>query len=54
MIEQAKFTYSASGKAFEEQSNTIEEQGEKQIKALENRVNCFFVFKRFSKRRSFI
>ena len=34
-IEQAKFTYSPLGKAFEIQIKTIEEQDEKQIKALE-------------------
>ena len=36
IIEQAKFTYSPLGKAFEKQIKTIEFQGEKQIKALEN------------------
>ena len=36
VIEQAKFTYSALGKALEKQTKTIEDQGgEKQIKALE-------------------
>ena len=34
IIEQAKFTYSPLGKAFEKQIKTIEDQGEKQIKAL--------------------
>ena len=34
MIEQAKFTYSPLGKAFEKQIKTIEDQGEKQVKAL--------------------
>ena len=29
IIEEAKFTYSASGKAFEKQIKTIEDQGEK-------------------------
>ena len=29
IIEQAKFTYSLLGKAFEEQTKTIEEQGKK-------------------------
>ena len=33
-IEQAKFTYSLLGKAFEKQTNIIEDQGEKQIKAI--------------------
>ena len=32
IIEQAKFTYSPLGKAFEKQIKTIEDQGEKQIK----------------------
>ena len=32
MIEQAKFTYSPLGKAFEKQIKTIGDQGEKQIK----------------------
>ena len=31
MIEQAKFTYSLLGKAFEKQIKTIEDQREKQI-----------------------
>ena len=35
IIEQAKFTYSPLGKAFEEQTKTIEDQGEKQIKAIQ-------------------
>ena len=34
-IEQAKFTYSPLGKAFEKQMSTIEYQGEKQIKAIQ-------------------
>ena len=36
IIEQAKFTYSPLGKAFEKQSKTIEDQGEKQIKAIQD------------------
>ena len=36
VTEQAKLTYSPSGKAFEKQIKTIEDQGEKQIEALEN------------------
>ena len=35
MIEQAKFTYSPLGKAFEKQIKTIEKQRKKQVKALE-------------------
>ena len=34
IIEQAKFPYSPLGKAFEKQIKTIEDQGEKQIKAI--------------------
>ena len=36
MIEQTKFTCSPLGKAFEKQIKTIEDQGQKQIDALEN------------------
>ena len=36
IIEQAKFTYSPLGKAFEKQIKTIEDHGKKQIEALEN------------------
>ena len=36
IIEQAKFTYSPLGKAFEKQTKTIKDQGEKQIDALES------------------
>ena len=35
IIEQAKFTYSLSGKSFEKQTKTTEEQEQKQVKALE-------------------
>ena len=34
IIEEAKFTYSPLGKAFEKQTKTIEDQEEKQIKAI--------------------
>ena len=34
IIEQAKFTYSPFGKAFEKQTKTIEDQGKRQIDAL--------------------
>ena len=33
IIEQAKFTYSLLGKAFEKQIKTIEDQGKKQVEA---------------------
>ena len=36
IIEQAKFTYSPLGKAFEKQTKTIEDQREKQIKAIQD------------------
>ena len=39
IIEQAKFTYSPLGKAFEKQIKTIENQGQKQIDALKNLEN---------------
>ena len=35
IIEQAKFTHSPLGKAFEKQIKTIEDQGKKQVDALE-------------------
>ena len=35
IIEQAQFTYSPPGKAFEKQIKTIQDQEEKQIKVLE-------------------
>ena len=34
-IEEAKFSYSPLGKAFEKQTKTIEDQGEKQIKEIQ-------------------
>ena len=36
IIEQAKFTYSPLGKAFEKQTKTLEDQREKQIKAIQD------------------
>ena len=36
IIEQARFTYSPLGKALERQIKTIEDQGAKQIKAIQN------------------
>ena len=36
IIEQARFTYSPLGKAFEKQIKTIENQGKKQVDTLEN------------------
>ena len=37
-MQQAKFTYFSLGKAFEKQIQTIEDQREKQIKALEEHL----------------
>ena len=37
IIEQANFAYFPLGKAFEKETKTIEYQGEKQIKAIENK-----------------
>ena len=36
IIEKAKFTYSPLGKAFEKQTKTTEDQGEKQVHALKS------------------
>ena len=36
IIEQVKFTYSPAGKAFEKQTKTIKDQGEKQMKAIQH------------------
>ena len=36
IIEQAKFTYSPLGKAFEKQTKTIKDQGKKQVKAMQD------------------
>ena len=36
IIQQAKFTYSSLGKAFEKQIKTIEDQGKKQVKAIQD------------------
>ena len=36
IIQQAKFTYSPLGKAFEKQIKKIEDQGQKQVEALKN------------------
>ena len=36
IIEQTKFSYSPLGKAFDKQIKTIEDQGKKQVGALEN------------------
>ena len=38
IIEQAKFSYSPLGKAFEKQIKTIEDQGQKQVEALKRKA----------------
>ena len=48
IIEQATFTYSPIRKTLEKQTKTIEEQGEKLIKANENRVEKKSVASLFS------
>ena len=42
ITEQVKFTYSPLGKAFEKQTKTIKDQGEKQIKANQDNKEQFF------------
>ena len=37
IIQQAKFTYSPLGKAFEKQIKTVEDQGKKQLKAIQDK-----------------
>ena len=37
IIEQTKFTYSSLGKSFEKQIKTIEDQGKKQVKAIQDK-----------------
>ena len=37
IIQQGKFTYSPLGKAFEKQIKTIEDQGKKQVKAIQDK-----------------
>ena len=37
IIQQAKFPYSPLGKAFEKQIKTIEDQGKKQVKAIQDK-----------------
>ena len=39
IIEEAKFTYSPLEKSFEKQTKTIKDQGEKQVKAIEDNNN---------------
>ena len=45
IIEQAKFTYSPLGKAFEKQAKTIEDQEKKQVDALKSSLKNVRIFK---------
>ena len=47
IIEQTKFTYSPLGKAFEKQIKTIEDQREKQTKAIQNQGQVKIIKKHF-------
>ena len=53
IIEQAKFTYSPLGKAFEKQTKTIEEQGRKQIEGIEEHGRQLVKSNRFKTGRNF-
>ena len=48
IIEQTKLTYSPLGKPFEKQIKTIEDQGEKQIKAIQNQEQVKTILKCFN------
>ena len=43
ITEQPKFTYSPLGKTFEKQTKTIEDQGRKQIEAIQNQVQVIII-----------
>ena len=45
MIQQANFTYSPLGKAFEKQIKTIEDQGKKQVKAIQDNKQLVDIIK---------
>ena len=40
-MEQAKFTYSHMGKCFVKETKTNEDQGQKQIKTIEDKKNVY-------------
>ena len=48
MTEQAKFTYFLLGKAFEKETKTVEEDREKQTKAIKNRRKTYQSFRIFT------
>ena len=45
IIQQAKFTYSPLGKAFEKQIKTIEDQGKKEVKAIQDNKQLVYINK---------
>ena len=45
IMQQAKFTYSPLGKAFEKQIKTIEDQGKKQVKAIQDNKQLVNIYK---------
>ena len=50
MIEEAKFTYFSLGKAFEKQIKPIEDEGEKEVKALRFKIEIKIDRTNFSRR----
>ena len=52
-IEQANFIYSPLGKAWEKQRKAVEEQGEKQIKSIEDDKNNYLLIYCLKKRKIF-
>ena len=54
IIEQAKFTYSPLVKSFEKQTKTIKDEGEKQIKAIQDKRSIKSIEKKkIKKKKSF-
>ena len=43
IIEEAKFTYSSLGKAFEKQTKTIEDQGKTQVKVIQDSKQLVYI-----------
>ena len=52
IIEQATYTYSPLGKAFEKKIKTIEHQGDKQIKTFEQHVKQLVKYNAFSEKET--
>lgn len=53
MTEQAKFCYSSLGKAFEKQTKTIDDQGQKQMKAIEEHIKQLYETNMIDKKNDF-